>query len=59
MESVPKAFPLPTDDDILLDPDQQNLKASLDELGYGSAYTSNNLGSVYIIAFCTGIALIT
>ena len=58
MESLPKVFPLPTDDDILIRDDQQNIKASFDELGYGSAYSSNNLGSVYILALIIGFGLI-
>jgi hypothetical protein len=59
MESLPTAFPLPTDDEILPEENQQNVKSSLDELGYGSAYTSNNLGSMYVISFFTAIGLLT
>jgi hypothetical protein len=58
MQSVPRAFPLPTNDDILPQTEQQNLKASLSELGYSSAYMSNNLGSVYVFAFFTAILLL-
>ena len=58
MQSVPRAFSLPTQDDILTETSQQNLKASLSELGYSSAYLSNNLGSVYVFAFLTAIVLI-
>ena len=58
METIPQVFNLPVEDDILGQDDLQNMKASLGELGYGSAYISNNLGSVYVIIFVTACALI-
>lgn len=58
LESIPEYFPLPDDDDILNKEDQQNIKASLNELGYESAYTSTNLGSMYLIILICGAGLI-
>ena len=51
-------FPIPTDDEILTEPGIENLRASLNDLGYASAYLSNNLGSVYVFAFLTSVVLI-
>ena len=51
-------FTIPTDDEILTEPGIENLRASLNDLGYASAYLSNNLGSVYVFAFLTSVVLI-
>jgi hypothetical protein len=58
MESIPKAFPLPTNDEILIESGIENLRSSLSDLGYASAYLSNNLGSVYVFAFITAVVLL-
>ena len=51
-------FTIPTEDEILTEPGIENLRASLNDLGYASAYLSNNLGSVYVFAFLTSLVLI-
>lgn len=40
-----------------MEPGIENLRSSLSELGYASAYLSNNLGSVYVFAFITALVL--
>jgi len=48
METIGALYQLPDEDNILMEQDQSNIRASLGVLGYGSGYMSNNLGSVYI-----------
>lgn len=49
METIGALYQLPEEEEsILSDQDQSNVRASFGVLGYGSAYMSNNLGSVYI-----------
>ncbi len=57
MESIPKVYKVPTDEEILPDaPD--NLKNSLDLLGYNSAQISSSLGSGFLVILGTIIGLL-
>lgn len=53
-ETIGFMFKLPVNGAaILTDPKESNIKASLEQLGYSSAYMSNNLGSVFVIISVT------
>jgi hypothetical protein len=58
MSTLKKIFPLPFTDEILTNPKEGNLKNSLNNLGYGSSYMSNNLGSFFEMVLGTMITLV-
>ena len=57
MKSIPKVYQLPNDEEILPDA-PENLKNSLDLLGYSSAQISSSLGSGFLVILCTIIGLL-
>ena len=59
MGTLGPIFNFPDEDNVLVNDDQTNIRASFSLLCYGSAYMSNNLGSIflYMLAMVYGLFL--